>query len=130
MMQDIDTDEVHTEMRRLREDKNRMENKFFFISKTHPAICNESACTCFTNNSIIDWKVGFYEKQIKHFIAVQYMSDLKIRDNALFDSHNMFLVEIVQELSTKVFRESNEDLKLEYPWSASQELGKEINKKK
>ncbi len=95
-----------------------------------PAICNEAACTCFTNNSIIDWNVGFYEKQIKHYVAVQYMRDLKIRDNALFDSHNMFLVEIVQELSTTVFRESNEDLKLEYPWIASQELGKEINKKK
>ena len=89
-----------------------------------PAICNESACTCFTSNSIIDWNVGFYEKQIKHYVAVQYMRDLNIRDNALFDSHNMFLVEIVQEMSATVFRETNEDLKLEYPWIASQELGK------
>ena len=87
MMQDIDNDEVHTEMRRLKEDKHRMENKFFFISETYLSQKSQMNSNIFSimfqniqswndnKRSIINKDIGFNNVDLIHFCSTNLRPD-------------------------------------------------------
>jgi len=91
----------------------------------NPPDCNTTTCTCFTESSLLEWKTNYRNIFVKQYIGVQYLKNLKIKDNIIYDSNGMYLAQIVDKKLSSPYKNKYDDFKLEYPWMASQELGKE-----